>query len=467
MNDFIWYCFDKTNLPEALFAVGELSSLLGGQQDGLKSEQELTFGYIKTPTKLERNGPDLLVVSDSKAAEILAWVSTYSPESFPLSQFSRLVKYSDYQLIKNKTVDSRTFWPRKDRWASVVLGEILAQGDSDTPISNLPLSRAHAVFTTPIAKSAIFHANDGVVDACIERLRLVEKDRDFVERSVSVDELIPIWQKLGTFWDESYPIKKLMDLLPVSNSENDLFSSGLDLIQYPDLLSDSVEKRVLAFRKLIKEIPRALSQDRFNPLLPATLAMAAFFVGRSTSHVFLLKEISKDFPIVFVWFGVLAALMGPTFWDVSWSRAAMGIEKGFHSNFDWIDSSQADLSWVEYSWIRKVSKGNDSFAEIPKLLPKVLSLEIIPGAVCQLRLRGGPSALPSQENARPTAQSAKLKELEIAFAEFINLADRAKERMGLDFEKFAAYEAADREIVLDQKVVKKNRRSTNSAKKNI
>lgn len=466
MSDFIWYCFDRTNLPEALFAVGELASLSGGRQDELKSEQELTFGYVSAPSKLDCNSPALLILSDSKGAEVLAWVSTYSPESFPLSQFSRLVKYSDYQLLNNKIVDAKVFWPRKDRWASVVLGEILAQGDSEVSIGSLPLSRAQAVFTTPIAKSAIFHSNDGVVETCIDRLRLLEKDRGFVDRTVTIDELIPIWKRIGVFWDDTYPIKKLIDLLPLPKSKNDLFSSGMDLSQYPDLLSDSAEKRVLEFRRFIREIPANLAVDRFNPLVPASLAIAAFFVGRSTSHVFLLKEISKDFPTVFVWFGLVAALMGPTFWDVNWSRAAKGIEKGFHSKFDWVDSSQADLSWVEYSWLSKVSKSSDPFADIPKLLPKVLSLEVIPGAVCQLRLRGTSLASPSQETVRSIVQEAKLKELESALAEFISLSDRAKERFGVGFEKVPAYEIQDGNVGQVSKVAKKNRRSSTLTKKN-
>ncbi|MCS3416874.1 hypothetical protein M2399_002214 [Pseudomonas sp. BIGb0450] len=465
MSNFIWYCFDRTNLPEALFAVGELTSLFGGRQDELKPEEELTIGYVDAPSKFECNNPALLVISDSKGAEVLAWVSTYSPESFPLSQFSRLVKYSDYQLLKNKNVEAKTFWPRKDRWASVVLGEILAQGDSDISIGGLPLSRAQAVFTTPIAKSAILHGNDDVVELCIDRLRLLEKDRDFVERSVSIDELLPIWKKIGIVWDETYPIKKLMDLLPLPDSKTDLFSSGMDLRQYPDLLSDSAEKRVLAFRKFIREVSADSAVDRFNPLVPASLAISAFFVGRSTSHVFLLKEISKDFPTVFVWFGLVAALMGPTFWDVNWSRAVKGIEKGFHSRFDWVDPSQADLSWVEYSWLNKVSKSSDPFADIPKLLPKVLSLEIIPGAVCQFRLKGSSFTPPSQETVRTSVQAAKLKELESALAEFISLSDRAKERLGVGFEKVPIHEVQGSEVGEAPKVVKKNRRSNSLAKK--
>ncbi|MBV7563675.1 hypothetical protein [Pseudomonas sp. sia0905] len=467
MSDFIWYCFERTNLPEALFAVGDLESLSGGLQNELKPEQELTFGYVNAPSKLDCNSPSLLILSDSKGAEVLAWVSTYSPESFPLSQFSRLVKYSDYKLLSNKKIDARVFWPRKDRWASVVLGEILAQGDSDASISSLPLSRAQAVFTTPIAKSAIFHANDGVVNTCIDRLRLLEKDRDFVERTVSIDELLPVWERVGCFWDEAYPIKKLTDLLPLPKSKDDLFSSGVDLAQYPDLLSDSAEKRVLEFRRFIREIPVVLAADRFNPLVPASLAVAAFFVGRSTSHVFLLKEVSKDFPTVFVWFGLVAALMGPTYWDVNWSRAVKGIEKGFHSKFDWVDSSQADLSWVEYSWLNKVSKSNEPYADIPKLLPKVLSLEIIPGAVCQLRLRGSSLTPPSQETVRSAAQAIKLKDLESALADFISLSDRVKERLVTSFEKPPAYETQGQDIGRVSKVVKKNKRSSSLTKKNI
>ena len=82
-----------------------------------------------------------------------------------------------------------------------------------------------------------------------------------------------------------------------------------------------------------------------------------------------------------------------------------------------------DLSWLEYSWIASALKDPSVLMTLPKIMPNVLSIETIPGSICQLRL------LTNQAHELPSGipvGASRERDLEMALSRFIALANQTK-----------------------------------------
>jgi hypothetical protein len=110
----------------------------------------------------------------------------------------------------------------------------------------------------------------------------------------------------------------------------------------------------------------------------------------------------------------MVGLAGPRSWDGEWSRAAKGLERLLRARIDWCNTTGADLSWPQYLWLTKTFTGKQIFAELPKMVPKVLSVEILPGVACQLRLAadsaGGARDVSQRESAEFGRRERELRE---------------------------------------------------------
>jgi hypothetical protein len=155
------------------------------------------------------------------------------------------------------------------------------------------------------------------------------------------------------------------------------------------------------------------------------MAAAAFLVGRGTSHEFLLRRLGKVFPAAEAWFGLIAALTGVAAWDPDWTRATKSVERHIRAGFDWTDSSGFDLSWTEFAWLASTFEGPEAFATIPKLMPRAVAVEILPGSSCQFKLAAGGNT--EAEVRTISASSERERQLKAALAQFIGLASRTRE----------------------------------------
>lgn len=430
MNKLYWYDIDRMVLPDILFSV-DISELKSKPPSELNDTfGPVTIGYSRSPKETDYAQPSLILLDDLKAAETISWINAHSPESFPFSQFGRTVTKQDYKLART-LLDNDGQQSKTEVWPSVIIGEILALGDSETPLESLPLSRAQATFTNAVARSYINYKNSMLHGLCIERLSKLENNPRFVGRTIHVAELSSVWAQVIQEKNSDLTLKDLIDNPYLNFRGEDLFGShygsSVNLRNYQNLLSASAEDRILEYRKLLKEID--ISQVKQNPSDIFSVAAAAFLVGRSTSHLFLLKEIGRIVPTLYLWFGYIAGMMGPKYWTLEWSRASKGIEKGLRATFSWEDLPQCDLSWTEYEWLDKAYKGKDPFIEIPKLLPKVLSLELVPGASCQLRLSLSQG---HQEIIAPKPQTDESDKLRSALKEFVALADRLRDSVTVE-----------------------------------
>jgi hypothetical protein len=154
------------------------------------------------------------------------------------------------------------------------------------------------------------------------------------------------------------------------------------------------------------------------------LALAAYLVGRGTSHSFLIRRFPTLAPMAFVWFGFLAALRGSQGWDQSWGKVSKSIERQVRSSFDWADPPTADICWAEYKWLAETFSGNKALSEIVRSTPRSMSVEIIPGATFQFRTS---EIAPRKEQDTKAAQRQSLEgELREALESFVALSIAAK-----------------------------------------
>jgi hypothetical protein len=438
-DDIQWQSVERTMLPDVLFGKRPSGPSAWRLADALSEGRGAALGYSDKYEEGEYCPPALIAIEDHVAAEVLSWLRTYAPSTFPLNQFARVILRSDWeQLTENPTLLARPA-QRGDKWASVVLGELLAQGDMGLDIGNLPLSRCTSCFSTAIARSAIVHSSRGEVSReCIERLVQVENDEAFSRRSVSVRSLVPVWRLSDQVGARSLEVHEVVamvlePLIAGSGEPSPLQELIREMLApHGAFFSDSVETRVLAFQKLSASVVEASARvDCPSELALVSAAAGAFLVGRGTSHAFLLSRLGRKWAQAFVWFGLMGGLSGPGSWEQTWSLAVKGIERFIRGRFDWCEASGADLSWAEYFWISKQLSETPVFLDLPKSLPKALTIEIVPGAICQLRLAADPGGVARSPSIAGSGDADLIDyELRNTLDQLANLATRARHLLG-------------------------------------
>lgn len=400
MNEVIrWFAVGKEDLLDVL--LGEASP--SGQSSSAPPLHDLWAGRLALGYREDdclvmspMCGPALVIVDDDSATETMSWLRAFADEAFPISQFARIVKLSDWVMFSSVSKNLSQlgdFYP--ERWASVSVGEVMAQAESNVDLQNMPLSRLASSLTLPVGRvSHLFDSGDATKQ-CVDRLRIVSSDARFVRRPITVSQFTPIWALCSAkidghldAYESAFMVVKAVsgffrdqaDLLPPVD--------GLFLERYVGLQSDSAEERVMAFNEFSRDVLKLPPSQLASSGAPL-LAAAAFLVGRSTSHVFLLNNFRRAAPVAFAWFGLIAALAGSRCWDSNWLRAVKGAERLLKPRFEWTDTSPADIGWPEFAWLAGSRDDVYQLVELPKMLPRTLGVEVVPGVVLQVRLSQG------------------------------------------------------------------------------
>lgn len=410
MNNMIrWFAVDKEDLLDVLLGeappngsphrMPPLPALKAGK---------LALGYrvCGLETMPEKCSPSLVIVDDTSAIETMSWLRAIAYEAFPMSQFARVVKLSDWDLfsaVKDDLSHIEDF--SLSRWASVSVGEVLAQSKSDIVLTNLPLSRLASSLTLPVGRTSHLFGRDEATQLCVKRLRTIAADTRFARKQVSVSELTPIWAlcSAGIGGNLKVDESALMVVTAASkfirNQAVPESIGGDHFIELPvGLQSDSAEERVVAFNHFAEDVLR-LSPSQLASSGAVMLAAAAFMVGRSTTHAFLLNRFRRTAPSSFAWFGLIAAFAGSRCWDGAWLRAVKGAERLLKPRFDWIDTSPADIGWTEFAWLADTFENVEHLLELPKMLPHTLGVEVVPGVALQVRL--GQGTVSDEQRATP------------------------------------------------------------------
>jgi len=368
------------------FAHSPSISKLGLDAIAVAFESELLNDY---------SSASLILLDDRSRVETFAWLKVNAPEIFPLSQYSRVMSAADWTGISQEAFDAaghRKKPSHADVWASVVAGEMIAQGDLDMELNQVPLSRAAGCFSLTVARAYLTFGAGRTSALCVNRLSMLEQDVRFARRHVSVKDLVLIWQLLERAGSKDCEPEIAIDMVVDCVRRQIGNSSPLEVLAHAYALhDDSFEERVVAFNQLIGKLKELPVEVRRGPTCSAVLAIAAFLVGRGTTHEFLVRRNLEFFPFGPIWFGLLAGLVGSRCWDGVWGRLTKGAERQLRSKFRWEDLSGFDLCWEEYAWYSSTFD-DKSYSHIPKLLPRVLSVEVVPGASCQLRLVAVPVA---------------------------------------------------------------------------
>jgi hypothetical protein len=389
---------------------------------------KIAIGYHAASRERSYVHPSLIVVGDQAISETMSWLRVYAEEASPLSQFTRVVQASDWMTFTRGGGSIGFDGIRLDRWASVAVGETLAQSGGDADLLTMPHSRAGASLTMPIARTTLLFGEGDATQICIDRLHTLETDSRFGKHSISVDQLIPIWKIISSGGAKNSSVIEAAALVLAAGTrifhdapDHSILATTHQLLGNPGLSSDSVEERVLAFHNLSVEVNRLGESSNMAGMGP-TLAAAAFLVGRSTSHMFLLKRFSRVAPDAIAWFGVIAALAGSRTWDAAWLRAVKGAERLLRPEFDWLDVPGADIGWAEFSWLASTFNGIEQIASLPKMLPRTLGIEIVPGATLQVRIGSDPIARP--DSRQDNLGNDRERALENALAQFLLVAQR-------------------------------------------
>jgi hypothetical protein len=417
MHDTLkWFAVSRKEIPGVLHGFESPRMLCSPPENNKKFlPSDMAIAFAENP--IPSSAPLVGVIDDGQIPDLLSWISTYAPEAFPISQNLRVLGLNDWNNIvdSDNAILNRTFISKESIWPSVIIGEMLGQGDAEVDLLSLPLSRAYACFSFAQARSSIIYGSQSpLTQLCKERLQSIEKDPVFVKRSISVDRLIPMW----AFVDESptrlsmeeeiiYSVTRILD--DKNPQEAVIPSDFFGLSLRVDIISSgSLEQRVLEFERVTEIL---VKESGYNPELrkriPVLLAAFAILVGRGTSHVALLEEFARHFPTVYAWFGVFAGLLGPKGWDAAWLRVATSIERILRSSYSIQDPPTADVCWVEYDWIRGQKESSVWFKEVPKLYPRLMSVEIVPGSTCQFRLADGAQ---TESKIPPTQQAIVRKQ---------------------------------------------------------
>lgn len=433
-NEILWFSVEREHLASALF--GNISSRYDAYAWPRADSHRVALGFSDKAAHERYNPPSLLVVDDDSAPDVLSWLRTFVPETSPLSQFARVMPMSDWERLSRREIGPE--FPRvqrEDRWACVILGEALAQSDGDTNISSIPISIASSCFSTPVARTNLLHGTYEAIFMCVRRLEQLESDRRFQKRTISVADLEPAWDTLNRPISDEFQVIDAAILVAematqyAYDSNVPAYHLATKLADFKGLFSDSIEERVMEFQRLSISLSSSTKSAELNNRASALVAAAAFLVGRGTSHNFLIRRAEKEFSTAFVWYGVIAALVGPSSWDANWSRTVKGIERMLKSRFEWTDVPLSDLSWLEYSWLTNVFDSS-VFNDMPKMLPRGLSIEVMPGAACQLRFNDNRNSSHDFESPRRTESSVREKQLENTLSQFLSLATKARELLG-------------------------------------
>ncbi|MGY5942292.1 hypothetical protein [Stenotrophomonas forensis] len=442
-DDFRWVAVDREDLLDLLLGEFSPPEPLGREPPRLNARgTKLAVGF-RALQGSSRQLPALVVVPDSAVAETFSWLRTFAEETSPLSQYARVISQADWESFSQLSATSEANGRIIASWACVALGEAISQVDGDTGLKNLPLSRLAGCFTMPVARASVIWKSDHATQQCVERLQILENEKRFARRPVGVKKLAPVWAISGAqINDYLEPDEATTLVLEVAarhfrRSSVNFIEPESILSGFPALFSNSIEDRVGAFNALASEVQNQSTespQGARESILSITVAAAAFLVGRGTSHLFLVQRLQRHVPSAPAWFGAIASLTGPRFWDKHWLRAVKGAERLLRPEFTWTEPSAADICWTEMSWLAGNFDGLEVLIDLPKMLPRTLNIEIVAGATCQLRIAGEAiDSYESRHERKPIVASPSTDRehrLEEALGQFLALATSVDSLLG-------------------------------------
>lgn len=381
-----WHLFERQDLPSALRDLSNQST--EWPHSALPNYSfDLAIGGLNIGDTHQPTIPSILLVGSNRN-EVFSWISTFADEKFPVGQFCRVITMEDWTDLEIESVGSPLPTTIGSIWPSLVLGEMIGQLGGDTELSSVPLSRASACLSFSVARTELIYSKKtALMKKCFERLSKAENDAKFSRKNITTESLIPIWNTVLTYEPlglaQTDFFERLFDALACFGTDD------LQIIKNNKfLMSDSAEDRVKGFDSLVNNMLSNQSVSLGHRTLRSlSIAAAALVAGRGTSHLRLLSPFAKDFPEVYVWYGLFAGVVGSHYWDKAWTQQSKGVERSLRQFFRIDEPVQADLCWSEYDWLADTYESMEIITGLPRSSPNGLTVEILPGVICQFRLK--------------------------------------------------------------------------------
>lgn len=428
-----WLNVEKETLPQLLLGgVFEGLNLLDDIVETQLDDSMVALGYEAVNDKISPF-PSILIVSELRYREVFAWVSTYTPEIFPLSQHLRVMTLSEYEtfrfFLKSK-VTAKDDYPTS-MLACLVLGELLAQVEGVDSLPSIPISRAMTCYLTPIARSYDIYKRRAVAEICLKRLSLFSQESRFSRKNINIEDVTSVLVlSESAFFNKGSSTEKIQIILGLVYKFEDNYYRITNEIFSEKILKDfdtnSFEKRVMAFREVARGVALYRVEGASDSYPAVVLAAAAYLVGRGASHVFLLKEWSKKFPSVYLWFGLICSLGGAQSWTVDWIKSIRLIEKMLRASFEITDPSTSDFYWLEFEWILKTFGSNDFFNQFPRFSPSGVTVEICPGVNYQYKLSQENTSVPQSALLAANKENYLSNDVQEIFSQFIDISKRVE-----------------------------------------
>lgn len=436
-----WHSASREETVAALRG-GDRLRLFGVGTPGRAGFEHVNYAVNDADEFEERRVRMLLVGSERK--EFFSWVATYAEDVFPLSMCTRVLHKGDWDSLN---LGHQREWPSQrgsGLWASVVLGELLGQSAGEIDVALVPIGRAQACFSYAIARAELLYPGNSFASTeSAERLRFIGRDTRLGRRALGVEALSPVWS-----------IPRQLSHLPSAHlSQIDTIQKIVDAVdpeagsllrELEVLSSDFAEHRVEGFDALVDELfHRRSPRGRGSDGVPAALAAGALIAGRGTSHIQLLSTVAQEMPQVFAWFGMLAGILGPEYWDLNWSRGAKSVERSLLRPFRLEEPVQADLCWAEFEWLSETYAATDVFGDIPKSVPRSLVVEVLPGVDFQFRLMAKEAVTEQAPDASPPPVAPHVVDQALKFLEVAQSLLRGDLKPARQSELFSTPEASD------------------------
>lgn len=428
-----WYGIPRQAIPGVMLGMEPVSAKLHGDfHRALTSSTDVVVAFFEDEPPTDR-APCLAVIPDEKMSEILSWVHTFSPETFPLSQYCRVFSRSDWERISSFD-GSNWGLSQRYRWASVVAGEMLAQADASVRPAAVPLGWAQGCLSYTVARTfMIYGANSpGLASQVAQRIGRLADDSSLQRKRVDPRALSAVWSHVERDIGGSHPAEVAFSVVSTVDPQ-----MGLSLRSNKLLVHSSAELRVQGFDQAVDEAMALRVRGRDDPsAVGAMLAGAAYLVGDGTSHIDLLEPYSRECPDAYVWLGLLAGLAGPRSWDSGWMRLVKGVDRLMIASHSLTDAPQADLSWIEYDWLSRLAGREDEYARLPKQNNRALAVELFPNVPCQYRFAGtrrGEIGTQPAENHSPGHSEEELRQREAVRLRGLDLLAELEHLLVTDF----------------------------------
>lgn len=352
--------------------------------------------------------PDILVVNDADLDDTFAFVSAYSQNIIPLTQWCRVCSMSELPCLLSSARAVPFLGSRLFAWVGAIIAECNAQAGGVLDLRTMAGGAATATATFAAARAtAIYGSSVDLADLAARYERLGNHARPTPGTLLSAASLGPLWSVLAGRRSDQ-------ELDPTSNALEHvarLFEELGGGSGGPTIVAEAVV--ALAARVKLPELSACAKGAQFDRVAaldalvvrladgPATAARDALAgIGASlvepgaTVLPRLLADRAAELPTARLWLGAFAGLTDPAKVGGDYSGLGRLVSKPLTAAHDLRTKPASDIAYEEF-W-RWLPLPLGSKLPVRGLATRALSVELMPGVACSFPVAGFEQARPEK-----------------------------------------------------------------------